>query len=156
MNINEVRILEACHKFLIDLTSFKDDLENDKLVFRHNGNNIKFDTYQKYEKLSFVDYQLKQGYLDDVTSYFDDREMLIDLFPTEEHLRKLSSLDDKSQVRLQIFKLLAQVNLGKVPQDYYQIKKDNFGYNFYNFTTKETYPIILFKESDTFELITID
>lgn len=48
MNINEVRILEACHKFLIDLTLFKDDLENDKLVFRYNGNNIKFDTYQKY------------------------------------------------------------------------------------------------------------
>ena len=156
MNINEVRILEACHKFLIDRTLFKDDLEKDKLVFRYNGNNIKFDTYQKYEKLSFIDYQLKQGYLDDVISYFDDRKILIDLFPSKEHIRKLSSLDNKSQVRLQIFKLLAQINLEKIPQDCYQIKKDNFGYNFYNFTTKETYPIILFKESDTFELIAID
>lgn len=143
-------------RFTKDFPSTEIKIPFFKVLLFDYGNNIKFDTYQKYEKLSFVDYQLKQGYLDDVTSYFDDREMLIDLFPTEEHLRKLSSLDDKSQVRLQIFKLLAQVNLGKVPQDYYQIKKDNFGYNFYNFTTKETYPIILFKESDTFELITID
>lgn len=33
MNLNEVRVLEACHKFLIGLTEFEEKLQNDSLVF---------------------------------------------------------------------------------------------------------------------------
>ena len=33
MNLNQIRILEACHKFLIGLTEFKDELQNDSLVY---------------------------------------------------------------------------------------------------------------------------
>ena len=42
MNLNQIRILEACHKFLIGLTEFKDELQNDSLVYRFQDKNITF------------------------------------------------------------------------------------------------------------------
>jgi hypothetical protein len=73
MNLNQIRILETCHKFLIGLTEFKDELQNDSLVYRFQDKNITFVTYQEYRNLSFIDFNLKYDYLDDSITYLDDR-----------------------------------------------------------------------------------
>ncbi|MGV3011497.1 hypothetical protein [Streptococcus thoraltensis] len=156
MNINQIRILEACHKFLSGITSFEEEFQDDYLVYQYQGENISFDTYQKYETLSFVDYKLKYGYLDDVRTYLDDRQDLIDAFPSEEHLRTLQRISNAEQARIQIFKLLSQVDLEGLSSKYPDLKKDNFGYDFFNSATKEKYPIYLFSEDDTFELVAIN
>ncbi|HGI0800083.1 TPA: hypothetical protein ACJPXW_001038 [Streptococcus pyogenes] len=156
MNINQVRILEVCHKFLIGITNFKEEFQDDYLVYQYHGENISFETYQQYENLSFVDYKLKYGYLDEVRTYLDDRQYLIDAFPSEEHLRSLQRISNPKQARIQIFKLLSEVNLDTLSEKYSNVKKDSFGYGFFNFATKEEYPIYLFKEDDDFELVAIN
>ena len=111
MNINQIRILEVCHKFLIGITNFKEEFQDDYLVYRYQGENISFETYQEYEGFSFVDYKLKYGRLEDVRTYLDDRQDLIDAFPSEEVLRALQRITSPEQARIQIFKLLSEVNL---------------------------------------------
>lgn len=111
MNLNEIRILEACHKFLIGLTEFEEKLQNDSLVYRFQDKNITFVTYQEYRNLSFIDFKLKHDYLDDSITYLDDREELISVFPSEHELRALNRMSDMEQARVQIFKLLSQANL---------------------------------------------
>ncbi|HGD2263616.1 TPA: hypothetical protein ACIN0M_000015 [Streptococcus agalactiae] len=93
MNLNQIRIIEACHKFLIGITNFEEELQDDVLVYRYKGNLVSFETYQEYEQRSFVDYNLKYGYLDDTRTYLDDRADLIAAFPSEEHLRALQRLN---------------------------------------------------------------
>ncbi|CYV47612.1 hypothetical protein HO670_07825 [Streptococcus suis] len=155
LNLNQIRIVEACHKFLIGITSFEEELQDDTLVYQYQGERITFDTYQEYEHLSFVDYKLKFGYLDDVRTYLDDREELVNAFPTEEHLRALQRVSNPEQARIQIFKLLTEVNLETLTNKNPEIKRDNFGYSFFNFATKEEYPIYLFSNDATFELVAI-
>ncbi|MGV3353277.1 hypothetical protein [Streptococcus orisratti] len=156
MNINQVRILEACHKFLIDITNFKEEFQDDYLVYRYQGENISFETYQECEGFSFVDYKLKYGRLEDVRTYLDDRQDLIDAFPSEEVLRALQRVTSPEQARIQIFKLLSEVNLEILSEKNPTVKKDNFGYGFFNFATKEEYPVYLFSEDDNFELVAIN
>lgn len=36
MNLNQIRILEACHKFLNGITLLKEELQNDNLVYQYN------------------------------------------------------------------------------------------------------------------------
>lgn len=153
MNLNQIRILEACHKFLIGLTEFKDELQNDSLVYRFQDKNITFVTYQEYRNLSFIDFILKYDYLDDSITYLDDRVDLISAFPNEHELRALNRMSDLEQVRIQIFKLLSQANLETLTEKNSNAKKDNFGYQFRNLETKESYPIYLFPENAKFELI---
>ena len=156
MNINQVRILEACHKFLIGITNFKEEFQDAYLVYRYQGENISFETYQEYEGFSFVDYKLKYGRLEDVRTYLDDRQDLIDAFPSEEVLRALQRVTSPEQARIQIFKLLSEVNLEILSEKNPNVKKDNFGYGFFNFATKEEYPVYLFLEDDNFELVAIN
>lgn len=155
MNLNQIRIIEACHKFLIGITNFEEELQDDVLVYRYKGNLVSFETYQEYEQRSFVDYNLKYGYLDDTRTYIDDRADLIAAFPSEEHLRVLQRVNDAEQARVQIFKLLSQVNLDSLSEKNSHIKKDNFGYDFFNFATKEEYPVYLFSDDESFELVAI-
>lgn len=154
MNLNQIRIIEACHKFLIGITNFEEELQDDVLVYRYKGNLVSFETYQEYEQRSFVDYNLKYGYLDDTRTYLDDRADLIAAFPSEEHLRALQRVNDAEQARVQIFKLLSQVNLDSLSEKF-QHQKDNFGYDFFNFATKEEYPVYLFSDDESFELVAI-
>lgn len=156
MNINQIRILEVCHKFLIGITNFKEEFQDDYLVYRYQGENISFETYQEYEGFSFVDYKLKYGRLEDVRTYLDDRQDLIDAFPSEEVLRALQRITSPEQARIQIFKLLSEVNLEILSEKNSTVKKDNFGYGFFNFATKEEYPVYLFSEDDNFELVAIN
>ncbi|HGI2571294.1 TPA: hypothetical protein ACJR21_000273 [Streptococcus agalactiae] len=100
MNLNQIRIIEACHKFLIGITNFEEELQDDVLVYRYKGNLVSFETYQEYEQRSFVDYNLKYGYLDDTRTYLDDRADLIAAFPSEEHLRALQRVNDAEQARV--------------------------------------------------------
>lgn len=153
MNLNQIRILEACHKFLIGLTEFKDELQNDSLVYQFQDKNITFVTYQEYRNLSFIDFILKYDYLDDSITYLDDRVDLISAFPNEHEIRALNRMSDLEQVRIQIFKLLSQANLETLTEKNSNAKKDNFGYQFRNLETKESYPIYLFPENAKFELI---
>lgn len=155
MNLNEIRILEACHKFLIGLTEFEEKLQNDSLVYRFQDKNITFVTYQKYRNLSFIDFKLKHDYLDDSITYLDDREELISVFPSEHELRALNRMSDMEQARIQIFKLLSQANLEILTEKNPNAKKDYFGYQFRNLETKESYPIYLFPENANFELVAI-
>ncbi|MGF0071935.1 hypothetical protein [Streptococcus orisratti] len=155
MDLKQVRILEFCHKFLIGITDFEEEFQDDHLVYQYNGDNISFETYQESERLSFIDYNLRQGYLDDARVSIDERQDLIDVFPTEEHLRVLTRIKDADQARIQIFKLLSQVNLETLSEKNPNIKRDNFGYGFFNHATKEEYPIYLFQEGDVFELVAI-
>ncbi|WP_161978811.1 hypothetical protein [Streptococcus sp. S784/96/1] len=155
MNIKQVRILEACYQFLIDITNFKEEFQDDNLVYRYKGEHITFETYQEYERLSFVDYNLKHGYVDDTRTYLDDRADLIASFPSKEHLRALQRVTDVEHARIQVLKLLSQVNLDTLSEKKQDIKKDNFGYDFYNYATKEEYPIYLFEDDATFELVAI-
>lgn len=155
MDINQVRILEACHKFLIGITDFKEELQDDTLVYQYQGERITFDTYQEFEHLSFVDYKLKYGYLEDVRVYLDDRQEIVDAFPGEEYLRALQRVSTPEQARIQIFKLLSEVNLEALTMKNPDVKKDNYGYEFYNFETKESYPIYLFSNNDNFKLVAI-
>lgn len=156
MNINQVRIFEACHKFLIGITNFKEEFQDDYLVYLYQGENISFETYQEYEGFSFVDYKLKYGRLEDVRTYLDDRQDLIDAFPSEEVLRALQRVTSPEQARIQIFKLLSEVNLEILSEKNPNVKKDNFGYGFFNFATKEEYSVYLFLEDDNFELVAIN
>ena len=153
MNLNEIRILEACHKFLIGLTEFEEKLQNDSLVYRFQDKNIMFVTYQEYRNLSFIDFKLKHDYLDDSITYLDDREELISVFPSEHELRALNRMSDLEQARIQIFKLLSQANLETLTEKNPNTKKDYFGYQFRNLETKESYPIYLFPENANFELV---
>ena len=132
MNLNEIRILEACHKFLIGLTEFEEKLQNDSLVYRFQDKNIMFVTYQEYRNLSFIDFKLKHDYLDDSITYLDDREELISVFPSEHELRALNRMSDLEQARIQIFKLLSQANLETLTEKNPNAKKDYFGYQFRN------------------------
>ena len=153
MNLNQIRILEACHKFLIGLTEFEEKLQNDSLVYRFQDKNIIFVTYQEYRNLSFIDFKLKHDYLDDSITYLDDREELISVFPSEHELRALNRMSDLEQARIQIFKLLSQANLETLTEKNPNAKKDYFGYQFRNLETKESYPIYLFPENANFELV---
>ena len=153
MNLNEIRILEACHKFLIGLTEFEEKLQNDSLVYRFQDKNIMFVTYQEHRNLSFIDFKLKHDYLDDSITYLDDREELISVFPSEHELRALNRMSDLEQARIQIFKLLSQANLETLTEKNPNAKKDYFGYQFRNLETKESYPIYLFPENANFELV---
>ena len=155
MNLNQIRILEACHKFLIGLTEFEEKLQNDSLVYRFQDKNIMFVTYQEYRNLSFIDFKLKSDYLDDSITYLDDREELISVFPSEHELRALNRMSDLEQARIQIFKLLSQANLEILTEKNSNAKKDYFGYQFRNLETKESYPIYLFPENANFELVAI-
>lgn len=155
MNLNQIRILEACHKFLIGLTEFEEKLQNDSLVYRFQDKNIMFVTYQEYRNLSFIDFKLKSDYLDDSITYLDDREELISVFPSEHELRALNRMSDMEQARVQIFKLLSQANLETLTEKNPNAKKDYFGYQFRNLETKESYPIYLFPENANFELVAI-
>lgn len=155
MNLNQIRILEACHKFLIGLTEFEEKLQNDSLVYRFQDKNIMFVTYQEYRNLSFIDFKLKHDYLDDSITYLDDREELISVFPSEHELRALNRMSDLEQARIQIFKLLSQANLETLTEKNPNAKKDYFGYQFRNLETKESYPIYLFPENANFELVAI-
>ena len=155
MDINQVRILEACHKFLIGITSCKDTLQDDTLVYLYRGQRITFESYQEYSNLTFTDYYLQYGRLHGENSYINNRQELVDIFPSEEHLRALQRISDADQARIQIVKLLTQINLEVLSSKYSVLKKDNFGYDFYNFETKENYPIYLFSDNDNFELVAI-
>ncbi|XCY62383.1 hypothetical protein ABG811_02750 [Streptococcus iniae] len=155
MDLKQVRILEACYKFLIDITDFKEEFQDDSLVYKYRGEHITFETYQEYERLSFVDYKIKHGYVDDTRVYLDNRIDLIASFPSEEHLRALQRVTDVEHARIQVFKLLSQVNLNYLSDKNQDIKKDNFGYSFYNYATKEEYPIYLFDDRLAFELVAI-
>lgn len=153
MNLNEIRILEACHKFLIGLTDFKDELQDDSLVYRFQGEEISFVTYQKCEDFMFIDYDLQFDFLRDNPTYIDDLEELINAFPSQHQLKVLNKMSDLEQVRMQIFKLLSQVNLESLIKKYPSAKKDYYGYKFHNFKTNENYPIYLFPENANFELV---
>ena len=153
MNLNEIRILEACHKFLVGLTEFEEKLQNDSLVYRFQGEEISFVTYQECENFKFIDYDLQSDFLKDSPTYIDDREELINAFPTQHQLRALSKITDLEQIRIQIFKLLSQANLESLIKNYPNAKKDYFGYQFRNLETKESYPIYLFPENANFELV---
>ena len=156
MNLNQIRILEACHKFLIGITNFEDKLQDDKLVYHYQDKNIAFITYQEYKNLSFTDYKLKFDSLHGSITGIDKRDDLIDvLFRNEHELRVLNSISDLEQARIQIFKLLSQANLETLIEKNSNIKKDHFGYQFYNLETKEKYPIYLFPENANFELVAI-
>lgn len=155
MNLNQIRILEACHKFLIGLTEFEEKLQNDSLVYRFQDKNILFVTYQEYRNLSFIDFKLKSDYLDDSITYIDDREDLINAFPSQHELRALARVSDLEQARIQIFKLLSQANLEILTEKNSNAKKDYFGYQFRNLETKESYPIYLFPENANFKLVAI-
>ena len=156
MNLNQIRILEACHNFLIGLTEFKDELQNDSLVYRFQDKNITFVTYQEYRDLSFTDYKLKFDSLHGSITNIDAREDLIDvLFQSEHELRVLNSISDLEQARIQIFKLLSQANLETLTEKNSNAKKDYFGYQFRNLETKESYPIYLFPENANFEPVAI-
>ena len=155
MNLNQIRILEACHKFLIGLTEFEEKLQNDSIVYRFQDKNILFVTYQEYRNLSFIDFKLKSDYLDDSITYIDDREDLINAFPSQHELRALARVSDLEQARIQIFKLLSQANLEILTEKNSNAKKDYFGYQFRNLETKESYPIYLFPENANFKLVAI-
>lgn len=155
MNLNQIRILETCHNFLIGLTEFRDKLQNDSLVYRFQDKNITFVTYQEYRNLSFIDFKLRYDYLDDSITYIHDREDLINAFPSQHELRALARVSDPEQARIQIFKLLSQANLETLTEKNPNAKKDYFGYQFRNLETKESYPIFLFPENANFELVAI-
>lgn len=155
MNLNQIRILEACHKFLNGITLLKEELQNDNLVYQYNGKTITFDTYQEYEQLTFIDYDPKFEYVDETRVYINDRQNLIDAFPNRHHLIALQKVSDEDQARIQIFKLLSQVNFEVLSEKYPNVKKDRFGYDFYNFETKESYPIYLFEDNAAFELVAV-
>ena len=124
MNLNQIRILEVCHKFLIGLTEFEEKLQNDSLVYRSQDKNITFVTYQEYRNLSFIDFKLKYDYLDDSITYIDDREDLINAFPSQHELRALARVSDPEQARIQIFKLLSQASLETLTEKNPNAKKD--------------------------------
>ncbi len=155
MNLNEVRVLEACHKFLIGLTEFEEKLQNDSLVYQFQDKNITFVTYQKCENFMFIDYDLQFDFLRDNPTYIDDLEELINAFPSQHQLKVLNKMSDMEQARVQIFKLLSQANLESLIKNYPNAKKDYFGYQFRNLETKESYPIYLFPENTNFELVAI-
>lgn len=55
INLNQIRIVEACHKFLIGITPFEEELQDDTLVYQYQGERVTFDTYQEFDHLSFSD-----------------------------------------------------------------------------------------------------
>jgi len=159
MNLNEIRILEACHEYLISLTKFNNELNSAlkkcHLVYRFQDKNITFMTYQSYRGSSFIDFRLGDYRLDTSITHINDREDLINAFPSQRELRTLAEISNLEQFRIQMFKLLTQVNLETLIEKNPNAKKDNFVYWFRNLETKEKYPIYLFPEDANFELVAI-
>lgn len=154
MNLNHIRILESCHKFLNGITQFEQEFETDSLVYRYRDRLISFDTYQEADDLAFVDYNLESGYMNSSTVTLA-RKDLIAAFPSEEILRALQRLTSPEQARIQIFKLLSQVDVETLAGLYPNVKTDSFGYSFFDFGINEGLPIYLFRSDDEFELVAI-
>ncbi|MEQ9763214.1 hypothetical protein ABPS01_00810 [Streptococcus sp. ZJ151] len=154
MNLNQIRILEACHRYLIDKVNDKltKELLNDKLVFKVDNKLVTFDTFQKFSSYYFYEYQL--GYYMESETYetIDIQKIFKLVNPGEGQLNTLSMLDNISKVRAHIFKILCQIDFDIFDR---QIKTNNFVYNWRYLDNDTVLPIYKVETDKDFELISI-
>lgn len=129
MELNQIRLLEACHKYLIDRANvnLKETLSNNKLVFEVNGKLVSFTTYQKAKWHSFYEYELgAYSEVEDHTS-IDVTDILSILNLETGIASTLSMITDADQVRNYIFKFLSLVDFSRFEKS---IKNTEFVYDF--------------------------
>lgn len=154
MNLNQIRILEACHRYLIDRVNHKltKELLNDKLVFKVDNKLVTFNTFQKFSNYYFYEYQLSYYMESETYETIDIPEIFNVIKPAEGHLNTLSMLDNISKVRVHIFKILCQIDFGIFDK---QIKTNNFAYNWQYLDNDTVLPIYKVDTDKDFELISI-
>lgn len=154
MNLNQIRILEACHRYLIDRVNNKltKELLNDKLVFKVDNKLVTFDTFQKFSYYYFYEYQLNYYMESETYETIDTQEIFKIVNPGEGHLNTLGMLDDISKVRAHIFKILCQIDFAIFDR---QIKTNNFVYNWRYLDNDTVLPIYKVDTDKDFKLISI-
>ncbi|HEP1504290.1 TPA: hypothetical protein VCK39_001444 [Streptococcus pyogenes] len=160
MDLNQVRLLEACFVYLktrLD-SSMQTELDDSKLFFEVNGNMFTFDTYEtKYDRYDFIENNL--GNIEVSVDYKSLREVsdLFEATKINEHQSvTLRNIDNTDMAKKLIFKTLTQVDLKNLKGKYPDFKTNNFAYNVHDLTLNKHFSCYQFLENDSFKLIAID
>ena len=159
MNLNQIRLLEACHSYLVERThsSIKEQLVSDKLVFSCNNNFCTFNTYQEMSyNYTFIDYELNSFELREKRREIQDISELYDALKLSgNELSVLSQITNVDTARIQIFKLLSRVDIEPLATLYPKLKTDNYIYDVYNLTIDKSFPVYHLSNTASFDLVSI-
>lgn len=154
MDLNQVRLLEACHRYLVDRVhiDIKENMLNDKLVFEFNGDFVTFNTYQEVGHCCFYEYEL--GSYEELENHrsIDVTEILSILNLKSGQIGTLSMLTDITRVRAYIFKILSQADFAKFEKE---IKNTNFAYNFRYVENYSYLPCVKIDKDKLFNFVSI-
>lgn len=159
MNLNEIRLIEACYNYLVTRTSekVKEQLLAERLVFENDGNFFVFDTAEDITSIcEFIEYKF------DLIGLSERKEYILDYYHLysalrlkEDQLSILNRTDSIDKVRTQIFKLLINADIENLSKQYPEIKKNNFVYKLENLTINQSFPVYKFSDTDSFTLVGI-
>ncbi|WP_243091736.1 hypothetical protein [Streptococcus dysgalactiae] len=160
MDLNQVRLLEACFVYLktrLD-SSIQTELDDSKLFFEVNGSVFTFVTYEtKYDRYDFIENNL--GNIEVSTDY-KSLSNAKDLFEATKisdlQVSTLKNLNNIDMAKKLIFKTLTQVDLKNLKGKHPDFKTNNFAYNVHDLTLNKHFSCYQFSENDSFKLIAID
>lgn len=159
MNLNHVRLLEACLSYLIDKVNpdIKDQLSKSTLVFETNGQLYQFRTSQQQSYHgNFVEYLLGSYQLREVRREISD---MYDLYRAldirDGELLTLKNTGDIALVKSLLFKLLAMANLDDLGSKYPDLKSDTFVYDVTVIGLDKTFSVYQFPADASFRLVSI-
>ncbi|WP_203264275.1 hypothetical protein [Streptococcus uberis] len=159
MNLNEIRLIEACYNYLVTRTSekVKQQLMSERLVVENDGNLLVFNTSEDITSIcEFIEYKIDLLGLTERKEYILDYYHLFSALRLKENqLGILSRLDSVEKVRVQIFKMLINADIDSLKKLYPEIKKNNFVYNLENLTINQKFPVYKFSDKDSFTLVGI-
>ncbi len=159
MNLNQVRLLEACYTYLLNKTCerVKKELAGCKMVFSFNNSLLTFKTYEtKYDSYDFVENvlgELEQSV--DYRSLSNVKEIYNAINVNNYKLESLRMIEEPEIAKKIIFKLLTQVDLESLEQNYPEIKANNFIYEVHNLTINANFACMQLPKNATLELIAI-
>ena len=159
MDLNKVRLVEACYEYLLDklAPSVKESFKGSSLVFENNQTMYQFQTFQENPyKATFIEYKLAQFELSEIRKDIRDVNDLykaLQLRDTE--LSTLANVTDVSVVKALIFKLLSNADLDTLSEIYPDLKEDNIVYNLQILGNNIKFPIYQFSDDSTFRLVAI-
>lgn len=162
MDLNDVRILEACFQYLVKKTVFEKELKNTKLIFKMNKIDlVTFNTCEINDENLFIEKVLSNDEFDSLKNdsvAIDDYQLLFEAFEfakNNQRFLNIKSVNTEKQALLIIFKLLQQVNINSIKESVGVAKSSLFVYNFENYSNKTAFPIYSMEVNDNFELVSI-
>ena len=159
MNLNQVRLLEACYAYLLNkiYEPVKKELADCKMIFKFNHSLLSFKTYEeKYDTYDFIENKLGELELKpDYRSLTKVGDIYDALNITNFKLQSLRMIEDSEIAKKIIFKLLTQADLESLEQSYPEIKANDFIYEVHNLTINANFACMKLPENATLELIAI-